>query len=78
MYKIIIAATFIAATTFTAVAKEVCRDVTVRQINCKTLSSGKQSCSVSYETAQICKQVPDKPANSAALTHPNQMLLVQE
>lgn len=77
MYKIIIAATFIAATTFAAVAKEVCYDVTVRQINCKTVN-GKQSCSVSYEPAQVCKQVPDKPANSAALTRSNQMLLIQE
>lgn len=78
MFKTLIAATFIVASTYAAVAKEVCHDVTVRQINCKTLSSGKQSCSVSYETAQVCKQVPDKPANSATFTRPNQMLLVQE
>ncbi|MBZ0262991.1 MAG: hypothetical protein K8F90_20585 [Hyphomicrobiales bacterium] len=77
MYKIIIAATFIAATTYAAVAKEVCYETTVRQINCKTVN-GKQSCSVSYEPAQVCRQVPDKPANSAARTRPNQMLMVQE
>jgi len=65
MYKIIFAATFIATTSCSVAAKQVCQDIEVNQINCKIVN-GEQSCKVIKVPAQICKEVPDKPANSAA------------
>lgn len=65
MYKIILAATFVAATSYSALARQVCEDIEVNQINCKTVN-GKQSCSLVKVPAQICKEVPDKPASGAA------------
>ena len=65
MYKFFLAAAFIAATSYAAVAKQVCQDIEVNQINCKTVN-GKQSCSLVKVPAQICKEVPDKPASGAA------------
>ena len=73
MFKFILVASFVAATTCSAVAKEVCRDVKVRQVNCKTVN-GEQSCTVSYEDAQICKEVPDSPAKAAAAGRADQIL----
>lgn len=65
MYKFILAAAFVAATSYAAIAKQVCQDIEVNQINCKTVN-GKQSCSLVKVPAQICKEVPDKPASGAA------------
>jgi hypothetical protein len=51
-----------------AFAKEVCRDVQVRVIECKPKSGGGQTCTSYFQTAQICKQVPDTPtAGNAAI-----------
>jgi hypothetical protein len=48
-----------------AFAKEVCRDVRIVVIECK--GSGKdKSCTPRYDTAQVCKQVPDTPAGGKA------------
>ena len=73
MFKFILVASFVAATAYSAVAKEVCRDVQVKQINCKTVN-GERSCWLSYETAQICKEVPDTPGKAAAASRADQVL----
>ncbi len=65
MYKIILAAIIFAAASYSAVARQVCEDIEVNQINCKTVN-GKQSCSLVKVPAQICREVPDKPAGGAA------------
>ena len=72
MYKSILVATFIAAATSAAVAKEVCHDEQVQQITCKT--TGDKSCTVTYVTAHRCHQEPDTPAKSAAAGRTNQVL----
>jgi hypothetical protein len=65
MNKFILAAAIIAATTCTAIAREVCRNEPVLQVNCTTVN-GKKTCSVSHETARVCHQEPDKPGKAAA------------
>ena len=74
MYKIILAATFIAATSYAALAKEVCHDEQVQQVTCRTVNN-KQSCTVSYVTAQRCHQEPDTPGKSAAASRAGRQLL---
>ena len=73
MFKFILVASFVAASAYAAVAKEVCHDVQVKQVNCKTVN-GERSCWLTYETAQICKQVPDTPGKAAAASHADQVL----
>jgi hypothetical protein len=48
-----------------AFAKEVCREVKVRTITC-TGPAKDQSCKAGWDTAQVCKQVPDSPAGGKA------------
>ncbi len=73
MYKSILVIAFIAAATSAAVAREVCQDEQVRQINCTTVN-GKQNCTVTYVTAQRCHQEPDKPGKAAAAGQSNQIM----
>ncbi len=73
MYKSILIIAFIAAATSAAVARVVCQDEQVRQINCTTVN-GTQSCTVTYVTAQRCHQVPDTPGKAAAAGQSNQIL----
>lgn len=73
MYKSILVIAFIATATSAAVAREVCQDEQVRQINCTTVN-GQQSCTVTYVTAQRCRQVPDAPGKAAAAGLSNQIM----
>ncbi len=65
MYKIILATTVIAFSSFSAMAREVCHNEQVKQINCSTVN-GTEKCTVTYITAQRCHQEPDNPKSAAA------------